>query len=110
MKEAFPEAMVYGYEALEPSMTNNSKDRHVLAAAVRGGADVVVTFNLRHFQPEDCSPYDIDVQTPDDFLVHAFHLRPARFQAAVETVVTRNQRPPNTREALLQSLVLSCLS
>lgn len=49
MKTAFPEAMVTGHENLIPSMTNHEEDRHVLAAAVRGRADVIVTSNLKHF-------------------------------------------------------------
>lgn len=43
MKIAFPEAMISGYEPLEAAMTNDPKDRHVLAAAIRGRADVIVT-------------------------------------------------------------------
>jgi predicted nucleic acid-binding protein len=107
MKQAFPEAMVEGYQALESSMTNDVEDRHVLAAAIRGRADVVVTFNLKHFRPEHCEPYDLDVQTPDDFLLHAFHLRPNRFWAAVETQVSRNRNTPNTVADLLNSLRLA---
>lgn len=41
MEGAFPEAMVTGHETLIPSMTNDPKYRHVLAAAIRGRADVV---------------------------------------------------------------------
>jgi predicted nucleic acid-binding protein len=104
MKIAFPEAMISGYEPLESAMTNDPKDRHVLAAAVRGRADVIVTLNLKHFEPEHCLPYDVDVQTPDDFLVHAYHLSPARFLAAFDNQVSRNRKPPNTREGLIDSL------
>ncbi len=72
MEEAFPEAMVprQAYERLIPAMANNSKDRHVLAAAVAGRADVIVTFNVSDFPAEACGPYGIDVQDPDTFLVH----------------------------------------
>ena len=52
IRRAFPEALVEGYEQLTPAMTNFEDDRHVLAAAVRGGAQVVVTWNLKHF-PSD---------------------------------------------------------
>jgi predicted nucleic acid-binding protein len=47
MRRAFPEAMVEGYEHLVDSMTNDPKDRHVLAAAVAAEADVIVTLNTR---------------------------------------------------------------
>src|ERR1035441_1613114 len=74
MESAFQDANVNGYERLTASMTNDPKDRHVLAAAVRSGAHAIITHNVRHFPPESVMPYDIDVLTPDDFLVHQFHL------------------------------------
>ena len=43
MIEHFPGAMVTGYLSLTDSMTNHPKDRHVLAAAVRGSAELIVT-------------------------------------------------------------------
>jgi predicted nucleic acid-binding protein len=44
MTRSFPDALVTGYESLVDGMTNDPKDRHVLAAAVRAGAEVLVTF------------------------------------------------------------------
>lgn len=38
MRSAFPTASVEGYQDLVPAMTNDPKDRHVLAAAVRARA------------------------------------------------------------------------
>jgi hypothetical protein len=43
MATYFPDARVTGYEELIGSMTNHRKDRHVLAAAVAGRADALVT-------------------------------------------------------------------
>lgn len=51
MRHHFPSALVHGHEALIARMPNDPKDRHVLAAAVRSGADYVVTFNLKDFSP-----------------------------------------------------------
>jgi predicted nucleic acid-binding protein len=50
MATYFPDARVTGYEELIGSMTNHPKDRHVLAAAVGGRADALVTENLRDFR------------------------------------------------------------
>lgn len=74
MDTAFDDAKVTGYEDLVASMTNDPKDRHVLAAAVRCGAHAIITANVRHFPPASLAPYDISVITPDDFLIHQFHL------------------------------------
>ena len=48
MDSAFPDALVSGYRKLIPQMTCDEKDRHVLAAAVRAGAAIIVTFNTKH--------------------------------------------------------------
>lgn len=72
MERAFPEAMVSGHETLIPAMTNDPKDRHVLAAAVRDRADV--TLNVRDFPPLSCEPHDVNVQTPDEFLLYQLEM------------------------------------
>lgn len=76
MLEAFPEAMVEDHQTLVHSMTNEQEDRHVLAVAVAARADVLVTWNLRHFPPAACEPFAIEVQTPDEFLAYSFDLAP----------------------------------
>lgn len=76
MKGAFPEAMVQGWESLVGSMQNHAKDRHVLAAAQRGHADVIVTANLKDFPATACDPLDIAVQHPDTFLCYELEQAP----------------------------------
>jgi len=73
MSTAFEDAKVTGYEDLGPSLANDPKDRHVLAAAVRCQAHAIVTGNVKHFPPESTAPHDVDVLTPDEFLVHQFY-------------------------------------
>jgi len=68
MISAFPESIVSGYQALIPAMKNHEGDRHVLAAAVRGSATVIVTENLRHFPTVACEPYEIRPRSVDEFL------------------------------------------
>ena len=74
MNAAFEDALVTRYEALVPTMTNHANDRHVLAAAVRCKAQTIVTHNVKHFPERAAAPYGIDVLTPDQFLMHQFHL------------------------------------
>src|SRR5437879_5512278 len=47
MESAFPEAMVTGYEPFIGTMENHEKDRHVLAAAVRGKTAAILTSNSK---------------------------------------------------------------
>lgn len=105
MEEAFPDAMVEGHEPLIPAMINDPKDRHVLAAAIRARCDVIVTSNLGDFPPEACDPYDVDVQTPDEFLRYQWEIEdPDYLLAVLETWAASLKKPPLTSEELLVTL------
>jgi hypothetical protein len=64
MTRAFPSAAVVDFETLIPCVTNDEKDRHVSAAAVRARAEVIVTSNLRDFSDEALAPYGITAKAP----------------------------------------------
>ena len=72
LRAHFSEAWIGEYESLIPRMRNDEKDRHVLAAAVHGGAPLIITFNLRHFRPEHVSPWNIVALHPQAFLIEMF--------------------------------------
>lgn len=104
MNEAFPDALVGGYEALIAQMSNHPKDRHVLAAAVRGGAEVLVTENLRDFPDDSVSPFGMEVVSQDVFLLDQLDLAPAEILDALRRQVSRYRREPRTVEGLLAIL------
>jgi predicted nucleic acid-binding protein len=101
METYFPEAMVTGYEPLVASMQNDLKDRHVVAAAVKAGAQVVVTANIRDFTP---LPDGIEAQSPDAFLCNLFDLDPDGFVEMLSEQAADLQKPPVTLEELLSRL------
>lgn len=74
LRQAFPEAWVTQCNELESVLTNDPKDRHVLATAIRSSAQTIVTFNLKHFPSEVLKAYDVEPLHPDEFLVNQFHL------------------------------------
>lgn len=84
IRRHFPEAWVDGYEDLIPIMTNQEKDRHVLAAAVRARAEVIVTYNLKDFRRESLEQYSITVQGPSTFLRNLYELDPTAVVAALD--------------------------
>jgi hypothetical protein len=89
MRRAFPDAEVGGYEHLIDGMTNHSKDRHVLAAAVRANVEVLVTANLKDFPDHALKPFDITAVHPDDFLLDQLDLYPAVVLSCLEDQVNR---------------------
>ena len=75
MNEAIPDSLVTGYEpAIEGLVLPDPDDRHVLAAALRANAEIIVTANLKDFPPEDLKPYHVIAQHPDDFIVDLIDL------------------------------------
>ena len=79
-------------------------DRHVLAAAIRAGAQVIVTCNLRDFPAETLARFDIEAQHPDHFLVQLFDFAPGVICAAVKRQREGRRNPPKTVEELLATL------
>src|SRR5450432_3552157 len=70
-------ALVTGYEDLIESLQlPDPDDRHVLAAAIRGRADVIVTMNLRDFPEAVLDSFGIEAQHPDEFILHLLGLSP----------------------------------
>jgi predicted nucleic acid-binding protein len=106
MRRIFEEAEVDAARIaqLEVAMTNHPDDRHVLAAAVAGGAEVIVTFNIRDFPPAACEPLGVEVVHPDDFLVDLFDLDPGATYDSVVRHAAALRRPPLEVDELLERL------
>ncbi|MGI8728959.1 MAG: PIN domain-containing protein [Solirubrobacteraceae bacterium] len=106
MNKAFDGAAVpqEAVDRLEPAMTNHTKDRHVLAAAVASDAQAIVTLNLKDFQIEACEPFAIEPLHPDAFLIDLYHLDADAVLEAVERQAAVLCRPPMTLHELLNRL------
>lgn len=104
MSRHFPDAGVTGYEQLIDSMENHPKDRHVLAAAVRGGAEVLVTENLKDFPATALARYDLVAVHQDDFLQDQLELFPVAVHAALRRQASRYRRAPRSVADLLDVL------
>jgi predicted nucleic acid-binding protein len=101
MEREFPEAAVTGYEQLIDAMKNDEKDRHVVATAVKAGAQVIVTSNTRHFAE---LPEGIEAQSPDELLSNLFDLDPDTFVALLREQADDLINPPMTLDELLDRL------
>lgn len=97
-----PEALT---AELEPSMSNEQGDRHVLAAAVADeDAQAIVTLNLRHFPEDACKPLGIDIVHPDEFLRRLYDAAPEKVHAALTAQAAALSRPPMSVTELLDLL------
>jgi len=77
MDRSTRDALVTNYAELAPSLTlPDPDDRHVLAAAIRGRCDVIVTYNLKDFPSDYLMAFGIVAQHPDKFIAHLSKLRP----------------------------------
>lgn len=79
LRNHFPEALVEDFEPLVDLMLNDPADRHVLAAAVRCNAALIVTFNRRHFPPESLEQWHMEAQGPSTFLRGLYDLEEGLF-------------------------------
>jgi hypothetical protein len=105
MDRAAHDGLVSGYEGLIPSLVlPDPDDRHILAAAIAGRCDVIVTQNLKDFPEAALVPYGIDVRRPDEFLCNHLNLAQSVFCGAVQKVRRRLQNPPYTIEEYLDIL------
>jgi predicted nucleic acid-binding protein len=105
MRQTFEEAEVdpEEIERLEPAMTNDPKDRHVLAAAVAADSELIVTFDISDFPPEACEPLGVEATHPDDFLLDLHDLNPEAVRAALEQQAA-DLNPPWPLDELLRAL------
>ena len=76
IRRHFPEAWVERHEDLIAAMKNHPKDRHVLAAAGRCNAQVIVTVNLKDFPTTVLDPHSIVPMGPSTFLRNLYDLDP----------------------------------
>lgn len=89
------DALVENYEDLIPTLTlPDPNDRHVLAAAIRGRADVIVTYNTKDFPAQTLAPFGIEAQHPDLFLAHLLDLAPGLVLAALKRLRNALKNPP----------------
>jgi len=106
MDRAIPDARVTGHEAIAENLRlPDPGDRHVLAAAIRCGASVIVTFNEKDFPAEALEPFGIEAQHPDLFIDNLFDLDPAAVIAAAQRQRSQLKNPPMAVDAYLDVLL-----
>jgi len=105
MNRAFPDATIRNFEPLIASLTlPDADDRHVLAAAIHGQADVLVTASLKDFPSTIVGLFDIEVQHPDQFINSFLATHPDEVLLAFKSQVGNLRRPAKTVDEVLEIL------
>ena len=105
MNQATRDCLVSGYDILIPSLElPDPDDHHVLAAAIVGRCDVIVTQNLKDFPDEALETYGIETLHPDEFLSNHLALAPGLFCSVIRKVRARLKSPPYSAEDYLAIL------
>ncbi len=93
------------YEPLIDSLKlPDPDDRHVLAAAIKARAQVIVTSNLRDFPSAALQPWDVEAKSPDDFVRDQISLSHAVVYAAVQQIADSWRKPPGSIDDVLDRL------
>jgi predicted nucleic acid-binding protein len=103
MLTAVPDSIVSGYEPLiEGLHLRDPDDRHVLAAAVKSGAQLIVTKD-KDFTADALRPWNIEAKTPDDYMLDLIDISEKIVWGCLQQIVnSRKQRPETVEDVLAQ--------
>lgn len=107
MRNAVPDWEIpsAAYETLMTGMDlPDPDDAHVIAAALAGHADCIVTSNLKHFPDKVLNPLGLEAIHPDDFIVYQLDLDLYAALAAFKKMRGRLRNPAMTAEAFIAAM------
>ena len=106
-RSSVPDCLVTHFEMLADSIELPDRDdRHVVAAAIVGHADAIVTFNLKDFPRAVLQPYGIEVQHPDEFVVNQLQLKKIPALSAIKKMRARWTNPARSAQELITAFEL----
>jgi predicted nucleic acid-binding protein len=103
--KAFPDALVQNYTPLISQLVlPDEKDRHVLAAAIKTNANLIVTNNLKHFPEDYLHTFGLNAKSADDFLTDIIDLNQKQAIHAFKEMVLNKKNPKLDEFAVLEQL------
>ena len=111
IESAFPDANVAGWENIARGFTDlpDPGDAHVIAAAIRTSATVIVSDNRKHFPDTVLSPLGLECLSADAFIADTLALDPGNGLQAIDRMLARHSKPPQDYEALLRAMEAAML-
>lgn len=103
MRRAIPDCIIGHFDHLIDKLRlPDPDDRHVLAAAIVGHADAIVTFNLKDFPTDYVRQFGIEVLHPDDFVMNQVDLNQVACLAAIKAMRAGWNSPAYTAMQLVE--------
>ena len=104
INESVEDCLIEDYEDfIESLQLPDLDDRHVLAAAIKGEAQIIVTYNLKDFPNTILNKYGIEAQHPDDFFLNQTDLNLGSFLTAIKTIRFSLKKPPKSPQEYIAS-------
>lgn len=105
MNDSVRDCLIRGFEELiEEIQLPDPSDRHVVAAAVHGGVNVIVTYNIKDFPRSVLRAFGLEAVTPDLFVSGLMDLDQEAIVESIRIQRTRLHKPPMTAVELLTRL------
>jgi len=99
------DCLITDHEKLIPTLSlPDPNDKHVLAAAIKGSASIIVTYNLKDFPKNILNKFNIEAQHPDIFIAHLIDLAPELVCSAIKRLRSNLKNPPMGSETYLTIL------
>lgn len=103
MRRAIPDCIIGHFDHITDKLRlPDPDDRHVLAAAIVGHADAIVTFNLKDFPTDYVRQFGIEVLHPDDFVMNQIDLDQVACLSAIKAMRTGWNSPAYTAMQLVE--------
>ena len=103
MRRAIPDCIIGRFDHLIDNLQlPDPDDRHVLAAAIVGHADAIVTFNLKDFPTDYVRQFGIEVLHPDDFVMNQLDLNQVACLATIKAMRAGWNSPAYTAMQLVE--------
>lgn len=105
MCAAVLDCLVSGFEKLEPSIIlPDLDDRHVVAAAIKAGAGIIVTLNLRDFPEDELARHGVVAMHPDLFALELLARSPAAVLEVIASQAADLKNPPHSATDIVAAL------
>lgn len=105
MIKAFPNANIEKFERFAEGLSlPDRNDHHVLAAAIQGKINVIVTNNIKDFPARYLKTFNIEASDADNFVLSLFNLNKDKCLEALNDLVNSLKNPPLRKNAVLSIL------